>query len=161
MAQRAKMTIVAALVLAIGVITGSAVAVDEGLYTACAPMNVFVEPLPSEESQKAGLTREAIMDAVESRLRSARLFASAEKQVRHQYLRVNVNVLGYAFSVGVELRRFLEDLGYGFGGYAVVWDVGAIGTHSGDGQYILGSVTRYLDRFIVSYLRINEEHCSR
>ena len=156
-----KVIIFAMLLLAIDVITGNATAADEGLFTGCAPMHVFIEPLPPEESQNIGLTREAIMDAAESRLRSARLFASREEQLRHQYLRVNVNVLGYAFSVGVELRRFLEDLGYGFGGYAVVWDVGAIGTHGGDGQYILGSVSRYLDRFIASYLRVNEEHCSR
>ena len=154
------MIIVATLVLAVGVVMGSATAADEELFTACAPMDFFVEPLPPEESQKAGLTREAIMNAVESRLRSARLFASPEKQVRHQYLRVNVNMLGPAYSIGVQLIRFLEDLGYGFGQYAIVWQVGSVGTHGNNGQYILGRVSRYLDRFIASYLRVNDAHCS-
>ena len=157
----AKVIIFAMLLSVIGAITGSAAAADEQLFTVCAPMDIFVEPLHPEGSQNTGLTREAIMDAVESRLRAARLFATSEKQVRQQYLRINVNILGFAFSIGVELYRYLDNLGYGIPGYAAVWEAGTVGTHGNNGQYILGSVSRHLDKFIASYLRVNELHCSK
>ena len=155
------MIIVAALVLAIGVMTGSATAADEELFTGCAPMDFVVESLDPEDSQRTGLARQDILNAVESRLRVARLFAPREKQNRRQYLYIRVSLLGSAFNIDVELGRYLDNLGYGFGGYAMVWHTGSIGTHGGNGQYVLGIVSRYLDEFIASYLRVNEEHCSR
>ena len=44
------------------------------LYTACASMGLTVEELPPEAPREIGLTRAAIINAVESRLRAARLF---------------------------------------------------------------------------------------
>ena len=156
----AKVVIFAMLLFAIGVVTGSATAADEELFTGCAPMDFVVEELDPEDTQ-TGLTEKSIENAVESRLRAARLFGPREKQNRRQYLYIRVNTVGFAFSIEVELARHLDDLGYGFGGYATVWNVISTGTHGGDGQYILGIVSKYLDEFIASYLRVNEAHCSR
>lgn len=137
-------------------------AVDMGLYTACAPMTFVVENLRPEGTQETGLTREALENAVEARLRSARLFAPSEKLDRSQYLYVAVNITGRAFSINVTLERYLDNLGYGIGGYATVWNMRGAGTHGGDGQYILGLVSQYyLDKFVANYLRVNEAHCSR
>ena len=163
----AKVIIVAALVLGIGVMTSSATTAKRAelerkkLYTACAPMDFVVEYLDPENSQRIGLTEQDIANAVESRLRGARLFAPPEKQNREQYLYVNVNIVGYAFSIEVKLIRHLDNLGYGAAGFAGVWEMGSTGTHSGSGQYILGTVSTLLDRFIASYLRVNEAHCSK
>ena len=161
----ARGIIIAVLLLAIGATTDSATAEVIGLYrklyTACAPMDFVVENLEPEESQEIGLTDQAIENVVESRLRAARLFAPSEKQDRKQYLHINVTIVGRAFNINVELRRFLDDLGYGVGGVVEVWNAGGTGTHGGNGQYILGIVSRYLDEFIASYLRVNEAHCSR
>ena len=126
-------------------------------------MDFLVESLGPEGSQRTGLTRKAIENAVEARLRAARLFAPTAAQTtnKEQYLYINVNIIGLAFSINVELNRYLKNLGYGFGGFAIVWDTGSTGTHGGVGEYILASVSQHMDRFIASYLRVNEAHCSR
>ena len=159
----AKLLIVAVSWLAIGAMLGSATAADEKLYTACAPMDSVVEQLDPEDLQAIGLTKEDIENAVESRLRAARLFAPTAEQTndKEQFLYINVNITTRAHSVSVNLQRYLKDLGYGFGGYAIVWHTGSSGTHGGDGQYVLGIVSKHLDRFMASYLRVNEAHCSR
>lgn len=149
-----------ALALAIGVITGSAIAADEGLSTGCAPMDFVVEELNPKGAQRTGLTKKSIENAVESRLRAGRLFAPPEKQARGQYLQVVVTISGFAFGIEVRLNRQLDNLGYGVPGYATVWSAGSVGTHGNDEQYILGSVSRHLDQFLASYLRVNDRHCS-
>lgn len=157
--------IATALVLAVGAITSSATTIEDepGLYAACTPMELVVENLSPEGARETGLTKKTIVNAVESRLRGARLFAPLDKLEvgREQYLYVNVNVVGPAFSVRVELKRNIGDLGYGLPGVAVVWDTGATGTQGGNGQYILSVVSEYLDEFLASYLRVNEAACSR
>ena len=104
------------------------------------------------------------MNAVESRLRAARLFSPLEKQdpIRLQYLYINVHMHGPAFCVNTELLCNVENLGYGLPGAVVtVWKTGGGGTHGGNGQYILGFVSEFLDEFIAKYLRVNEADCSR
>ena len=157
----AKIIISAVLLLAIGTITGSATAADEELFTRCAPMEFVVEKLDPEDTRATGLTEKSIENAVESRLRAARLFAPREKQNRLQYLYIHLNIIGFAFGIEVELRRYLDNLGYGIPGFAAVWWAGTVGQHGNDGQYILGLVSMHLDKFIASYLRVNEEDCSR
>ena len=163
----AKVIIVAALVLAIGAMPGSAATANEverrQLYTACAPMDFVVESLDAEDSQRTGLTEQGIANAVESRLRAARLLTPIAEQTlnKEQYLYINANLTDHAFSINVELNRYLKDIGYGFGGYVAVWRRGGAGTHGGNGQYLLGVVSKYLDQFLSSYLRVNEAHCSR
>ena len=156
-ANMVKVLVVAALLLVIGTVTGSATTVTQAeierrqLYTACAPMDFRVEDLDSKGVRETGLTRDAIMNAVESRLRAARLFAPLEKQdpIRQQYLYVNVHMHGPAFCVNTELLRNVENLGYGLPGVVVtVWKTGGGGTHGGNGRYVSGFVSELLDEFI-------------
>ena len=165
----AKMIIVAALVLVIGVITGNSETtggVDietRQLYTACAPMDIVIESLNPEYSQHTGLTEKAVLNAVESRIRTARLFAATidQDRDRDQYLYVRVAIFNNAFSIRVALYRFVKDIGYGLSSYVAVWERATVGTHGNNGQYILGSVSEFMDHFLAAYLRVNEEHCSR
>jgi hypothetical protein len=91
---------IVALVLAIGADRSGIAEIDEDgierrlLYTACASMDLVVESLGPEDSQRIGLTRQAIENAAESRLRVARLFAPFKEQDLHrqQYLYLNVNL---------------------------------------------------------------------
>ena len=55
----------------------------------------------------------------------------------------------------------MKDIGYGVPGGAIVWETGSMGTHSGNGNYILGHVSQHLDEFLAAYLRVNEGHCTR
>ena len=125
----AKLIIVSALMLAISMMTNNATdansPITEGrtLYTACAPMNFFVVGPDPEDSQKIGLTEQAVENAVESRLRTARLYAPPAKQERVQHLYVVTTIVGPAFHLQVELKRRL-DLGYGHTEYATVLGFG-------------------------------------
>ena len=116
---------------------------DFNLAAFCNPIGIIVENLRDVDARKVGLTRQDIVNAVESRVRVARLF-SAESP---QYLYVNVNPVRNAFSIIIELHRRTENTGFGM--------------HGGDGQYIMGSVSEQLDKFIAEYLRENQEWCDR
>ena len=152
---------VAALLLAISLLASVAVSADIGLRAACAPVGLEVEKLDPEDVLRTGLTKRAIVNAAESRLRAARLFdppMGHDPDDPYQYLYINVTIVGSAFGIAVELLRLL-DLGYGGRGAASVWKTGSVGTHNGNGQYILSGVSRRLDKFIDAYLRVNEAAC--
>ena len=75
------------------------------LFNECKPMRLTVEGLP-DDAGKIRLTQEQVRTAVESRLRSARLYDAAELP----YLYVNVNVFGPAFGrVRVEYNKYFLD----------------------------------------------------
>ena len=162
----AKLIIVSALMLAISMMTNNATdansPITEGrtLYTACAPMDFFVVGPDPENSQKIGLTEQAVENAVESRLRTARLYAPPAKQERVQYLYVVTTIVGPAFHLQVELNA-ASTLAMDTRNMQPFGASGTVGTHGGQGQYILGLLPRHLDQFIASYLRVNEAHCSR
>ena len=130
---------------------------DFNLAAFCNPMGVMVEGMRENDVLEVNLTTNDIVYAAESRLHGARLFSGKSPQ----FLYVNVNPIGEAFSASVDLMRRTEDTGFGFSGTVSVWSTGATGTHSGDGQYILGVVSRHLDRFIAEYIRDNKDWCER
>ena len=166
-----KVTVITALLLTVGLQTSSATNTSTawqmaGLYAACAPMIFTVADLSPEGEKETGLTKQAIINAVESRLRGARLFVplgkqGKEHQIRLQNIHVVVSIYAPAFSVIVSLERLVEDLGYGLPGIATVWIAGKVGTHGGDGTLILGLVSEILDEFLVNYLRVNEADCAK
>ena len=117
------------------------------LFADCRPMYLVVESL-SPHASKIGLTKEAIRAAAESRLRSARLYRSIRSA---PYLYINVNVVGRGFSISSGNR-----------GLATTWDRGSAGTHGGSGaNYILSSISRHMDEFLVEFLRVNEKACEK
>ena len=72
-----------------------------------------------------GLTEESIQAAVESRLRSARLYDADASP----YLYVNVNVVGRAFSARLEYNKTVYDQISTERGLATTWKIGSAGTH--------------------------------
>lgn len=141
-------------------LVASAAGAQSALKTGCAPMGLLVEGERLEkdtDAAKIGLTKETIQTAAEARLRAARIYEKSD--FKPQYLYVNVNVVGRAFSISIELQRFLANTGYGESGYVTVWDTGGTGTHRDNATYILGGISRYLDKFIAAYLRENEATC--
>ena len=127
------------------------------LYADCRPMALIVEDLPGGVLT-IGLTKEAIRAAVESRLRSARLYGSIRTA---PYLYVNVNVVGRAFSISLEFTKEVRDILSGDTGLAATWNVGSTGTHGGSANYIVSSVSRRMDEFLVEFLRVNEKACGK
>ena len=116
----ALISILATAVFFFGAQTANAqqdTAFDETLFNRCEPMGLSVED-PGEDATKFGLTKESIIDAVESRLRAARMF----KKKTSEFLYVQVSVSGSAVALRIELYRWLRDLGYGRGGTVAVWE---------------------------------------
>ena len=129
------------------------------LYNACRPMPLAVEGL-GDDARKIGLAEEALRAVAESRLRAARLYTEAlSSRADFSTLYVNVNVLGPAFSISVEYHKWVTDE-FADGGLAITWDMDGPGTHGRDAGYIVSLLSRYLDRFLAAYLRVNEGACN-
>ena len=127
------------------------------LFNECRPMELIVEDLP-DDAADIDLTEERIQTIAESRLRAARLY---EAQGLNPFLSINVAVFGPTFNLLVEYRKPLYDPASDTTRPAITWTSGVIGTHGGDAGYILQALSEYLDRFVLQYLRVNEDSCGQ
>ena len=123
-------------------------------FTACGPMNLVVEGL-DKDAQSLGLSESRLTAAIESRLRSARLFSSDADR----YLYLNVNVVGRAFSVTLKFNKRMRDLDSREISLSPSWDAGTTGTHGSGSQFVIDAAIAMFDRFLVDYLRVNEAEC--
>ena len=124
------------------------------LYTACQPMTLVVEEL-NDDAEDIELTEQAVVNAVESRLRAARLYNPSGIE----YLYVNINVVSPAYSIILEFKKPVLDRYSRRFLLASTWRAGSTGT-SRNASYIIGSLSRHLDRFLVEFLRVNESACN-
>ena len=127
------------------------------LFNECGPMDLAVEDYEDAGWADIGLTKDRIQTMAESRLRAARLY----DVTAGTYLYVNVIVVGVGFSWSVAYSKALYDLVSSEANYAITWQVGRTGTHSGDAGFILQGLSEALDRFILEYLRVNEDACDQ
>ena len=134
------------------------------LFTGCAPMRLLVEGLPPGAGQ-IGLTEGAITRAVESRLRSARLYTSDGEYFNYYTLYVQVGVLdlegrwrSLPYSVDIYFQQRLYNSRVEHTGTAKTWHTGSYG--QGGSQFILGSISEHMDKFLTEYLRVNEAACN-
>ena len=125
------------------------------LFNECRPMKIIVEDL-SAGAAEIDLTEAAIQAAVESRLRSARLYDADARP----YLYVNVNVVGMAFAIDLQYRKVVYDPATAVSNTTMTWESGSAGTHGRDGAaFILSGIAGHMDQFLVAYLRVNESAC--
>ena len=125
-----------------------------GIFALCHGMFLDVGIGPKDLAQKIGLSQTEVIAAAEARLRSARLYRDAGDQA----LSISVNLGEDVFSVEVALKRAVRDLGYTIGGVMTVWETSYIGSYSSS-EIILSALSRSLDSFLASYLRINDVAC--
>ena len=126
------------------------------LFNFCRPMRLSVAYHPPEDSKvKIDLTEETIQAAVESRLRSARLYDS-EASTR---LHVSVHMVGRAFSTDIAYFKLVYDPTSELVDQASVWLLAGTGTTGGSGEFILSNLQKNMDKFLVEYLRVNEKAC--
>ena len=104
-----------------------------------------------------GLTMDRLQTMAESRLRAARLYDATAVP----YLYVNVNVVSSGYSLRVEYNKLVYDGVSGETNYATTWTIGSTGTHGGDAGFLLQNLSEQLDRFILEYLRVNEDACDQ
>ena len=126
------------------------------LFNNCQPMRLLVEGL-HDDAKRIGLTEGRLVAAVESRLRSARLYVEDDPWAAVLY--VNVHVVGPAYTTSVEYYKLVVDA-FGNVGEARTWTTGGAGTHGRDPSFVVAGLAEYLDRFLVAYLRVNESACS-
>lgn len=147
-----------AVVAATASTTGQQYRVDRfQLFNNCEPMRLVVEDLPRAAAD-IRLTRERLQFAAESRLRGARLY-TASPENSPAYLYVNVNIVGPAHSIAVEYNKAVFDPASDESAFATTWRSGGAGTHGRSAEYIVSGLSRYLDRFLTEYLRVNESAC--
>ncbi len=127
------------------------------LFTNCEPIHFVVEEL-SRHASKIGLTKKSIQNAIESRLRSARLYSN---EVLNSYIYVNVTVSGRAFGIGLDFEKVVFDSYSREKNFATTWHDGGIGAHGGSSEYILSNLSQYMDKFLTEFLRVNEEACRK
>ena len=104
-----------------------------------------------------GLTERAIATALRTRLGAAGIYDPEGLA----YLDVRASVVGSAFHFSVEFRKRLRDPASGEEGLAATWISGSTGTHGGDSDYILASISEHADGFVEQYLRVNADACKR
>jgi len=131
------------------------------LFTSCRPMFLHVAEF-SDDAKEIGLTRAQLTNAVESRLRSARLFSDQIQEpisLRTQ-LTVSVHVVSNAFSI----LLLFEKMGYDYHTanflQDVVWMKGSTGTHGQDAGYVVSALSKHVDEFLTEFLRANDSACN-
>ena len=108
-----------------------------GLFSECSPIRLIVGEL-NPDARKIGLTEESIRAAVESRLRSARLYSSEATN----WLFVNVHVLDNFYSLDMDYQKLVHDPASNQLGFADTWTMPCgIGGHGGDAGHILSSIS--------------------
>ena len=126
------------------------------LWNDCRPIDLVVE---SATGGKAGIgpTERAIATAVRGKLGASGIY-DAEGLA---YLDVHASVVGPAFHVGIEFRKWLKDPASGTEGSATTWVAGSTGTHGGNPDYVLAAIAEHVDRFVGQYRRVNADACKR
>ena len=124
------------------------------LWNDCRPIDLVAERAIGGVSG-IGLTERAVAAALRAKLGAAGIYDPEGLA----YLDVRASVVGPAFHVSVEFRKRLRDPASGEEGLAATWISGSTGTHGGDSDYILASISEHADRFVRQYLRVNAAAC--
>ncbi len=125
------------------------------LFTHCEPFDLRVGGLhPAADA--IGLSRESILAATESRLRTAGLLAPGSGT----YLFINVNLGDEAFDIIMAFKKPLYDEYSGERHPATTWATGSTGTHEGRAAPILSSISGFMDEFLDNFQQVNEAACA-
>ena len=124
------------------------------LLTNCEPMDLLVTRVDSD-AEEIGLTTDSVKAAVESRLRSARLFDNTSRI----FLLVGTTVVSNAFDATVRFNKPVLDFYSGEEFGAPTWSQSITGTHGGNGSYVLEQIRTLMDSFLVEFFRVNEQAC--
>ena len=157
LATRAGIGLAAALALSVGAAHALISDLDRfELFNNCGPVSVSVEDL-APDAAKIGLTKDSLQAAVESRLRTARLYDPAYSP---PFLYLRVTVLRDAASVNLEFRKMVCDSTVDWCAPIATWRSDGIAVQLGDAGYLRSIVSEKLDKFLVEYLRVNENACT-
>ena len=131
-------------------------------FNACEGMAYHVS-ISGEGSNDSALRDSEVENAIESRLRAARIFEGDSQKAAKSYFNVYVTLAGSAASLGVGFekpgfvdpysRHRMAQFPRGMETWQKGWFVQG-GFRSGE---FLAQLSKYLDEFIASYLRVNSD----
>lgn len=133
------------------------------LYNACKPID-FVAIIDGDSEPVAGITKESLQAAIESRLRVARMFdAKAASHVRYYVHVVSPPDSGrWTYQTELAFRKSVRDIESGQTRLASTWSRGSTGygpAGSRTQDRILAVLRGYMDEFLAEYLRVNAKAC--
>jgi len=128
------------------------------LCNICRPVRLEIEDL-RRNATDIGLTEDRLRIIAESRLRAARIYTDSEEESNGAGLRILVAVGLGVSSVQVRYFKHLFDPVSLRSSIHVTWQTVSNSEHGGDSRVIIQSVSEQVDKFLVEYLRVNEEHC--
>lgn len=129
------------------------------LSNLCRPIDLVVEDI-DDDAAAIDLTMDQIQTLAESRLRAARLYDAEEGPYLYVRIGVMVHQGGGAYSVALAFKKLVHDPVSDRSGVATTWERGSYGI-SQNGGFILQALSGHVDRFILEYLRVNEDACER
>lgn len=122
-----------------------------------------------EEAEEIALTRERVRTMAASRLRAARLYMDGLSWRRDDdrtlasvwsgWLEVDIATYDQAFHITGAYNKLLRDPVTDLTRWASTWIVGGVGTHGGNAGFVMQTLSEHLDRFLLEYLRMNEDSC--
>ena len=128
------------------------------LFNRCRPMQVLIG-FQGRDRTALGLNETRLSAAVESRLRSARLFTKDRSASNGSILYAHIHIVGAAFSISLVYEKSLRDPVTTTELTATTWRSSFLGTHANDGNSLVQTLSEMTDRFLVEYFRVNEEEC--
>ena len=100
----------------------------------------------------------AVATMLESRLRAARIYSDNNEIPQFATLFVHIQVVGNAFAVRMELRKFVTDIRSNMQYRAGTWSTSGVGVAS-DHTHVLSIVSKNIGEFVDEYLRVNGPSC--
>jgi hypothetical protein len=151
----------------VALFVGSESAVEPDLKVAKSEYKELPLTIEGIRSNSANLTKEAVQNRAELRMRSAGLKpldGLVGGLLNKRYLYININLVGDAFSIRVEFNRevlWVSEIKDGRvqfrNGIAATWDTATLGTHGRASGFILDALDRLLDEFLNEYLKQNQK----
>ena len=152
------------LLRAAGVVDGETRQEQFQLYNACKPMDIDVAL--QADSAVEGLSEKNIQAAIESRLRTARLYDSWPSTSLSAYVHImsaGVGSIqtGWVYTIDLRFNKRVRDEASVVSRLAPTWERGSLGTASMDSvaDAIVNSIRDRMDEFLAEYLRVNEDAC--
>jgi hypothetical protein len=111
----------------------------------------------SADAAKIGLTPERVLERVKAKLTAGGL-KPAEYRLDDAYLKIEVTVVGAAFSTSIEFARvctYPSANGTILTGIGKTWSDGLAGTYAGDAEHILQAIDLTIAKFIAEYTKAN------
>ena len=146
------------------------------LWNRCRPLAIRAHL--SGEATNIELTEDMVEETIKAKLQLARLYSSDldtwdgspiklsafKRRLEiiaglHPHLVIEIQVFDPAFFAEAKFVKPVTDELSEVKSGATTWVGGTIGTHGGQSDFILSSISRTVDTFILEYLRVNDLAC--